>query len=130
MVERFSGPGDDVLYQDWLSAHPEGYVVNIGSSEASGYARLHRATCTTIKTLSGRGTTFVDQWVKLCSTSEKELNERVAASRGSPAAGLPGYSEPQNHPANRSGADHGILSTSTTNPYRPQSLTCGFADPS
>jgi len=85
MVKVFSRPGDDPAYQDWRAAHPDGYVVNIGSSGRSGHAVLHRTTCKWIKELHGQGTTFVDQWVKWCSTSEAELQERVTESRGTPA---------------------------------------------
>jgi hypothetical protein len=55
MIEKFSRPGDDTAYQDWLAAHPHGYVVNIGRSEASRHALLHLATCNTIKVLHGHG---------------------------------------------------------------------------
>jgi hypothetical protein len=85
MVEKFSRPSGDAAYQDWLTAHRDGYVVNIGRSGRSGHALLHRATCRTIRVLSGQQSTFVDQWVKWCSTSEAELQERVTESRGAPA---------------------------------------------
>jgi hypothetical protein len=78
MVEKFFRPGDDERYRDWLAANPCGYVVNLGRSGRSRHKKLHRATCKTIKELHGRGTTFVDQWVKWCSTDEEELQEEVA----------------------------------------------------
>jgi hypothetical protein len=85
MVEKFFQPGDNPRYQAWLAAHPDGYVVNIGRSGRSGRAFLHRATCKWIKELHGRGNTFVDQWVKWCSTSEEELQEEVKEARDVPA---------------------------------------------
>jgi hypothetical protein len=85
MIKKFSQPGDNERYQDWLAANPEGYVVNIGRSGRSNHALLHRATCKWIKELHGRGTTFVDQWVKWCSTSEEKLQEEVKEERGAPA---------------------------------------------
>jgi hypothetical protein len=85
MIEKFFRVTDDPDYQDWLGAHPDGYVVNIGRSGRSGHALLHRATCKWIKELHGHGGTFVDQWVKWCSTSKAELQEAVTESRGKPA---------------------------------------------
>ena len=85
MIEEFLQPGDDAAYQDWLTAHHDGYVVIIVPSGALDYARLHRATCRAIRVLTGQGSTFVDQWIKWCSASETELQERVTQSQGEPA---------------------------------------------
>lgn len=85
MVERFFRIDDDPRYQRWRDAHPDGYVVNIGRSGRSDHARLHRATCKWVRELHGGGSTFVDQWVKWCSTAEAELQDAVTESRGRPA---------------------------------------------
>lgn len=85
MIEKFFRPGDDPAYREWLAAHPDGYVVNIGRSGRSGHALLHRATCKWIRELHGNGSTFVDQWIKWCSMSEAELQDEVTESRDAPA---------------------------------------------
>ena len=84
MVEVFRR-GDDTAYREWLAAHPDAYVVNIGASGRTGHTVIHRTTCEWIKELHGQGRTHGDQWAKWCCASEAELQERVEDTRGTPA---------------------------------------------
>lgn len=74
-------PRDDSDYFRWLAAHPDGYVVNTEPG-GRGYALLHRAACDTIR---NRPPHIGPSYVKVCSTSETELQGRVTERRGEPA---------------------------------------------
>ena len=60
----------DEAFLAWLVAHPDGYVINIGRSER-GYARLHRASCSTIT----RRPPLTGPYIKICSVSPAELDQ-------------------------------------------------------
>lgn len=72
-VEEFQD--GDAGYLDWVAAHPDGDVINIGRSRR-GYARLHRATCATITSKPP----FTGPYIKICSGVLTEL-DRWALSR-------------------------------------------------
>ncbi len=73
-------PHDDSDYLRWLSAHPDGYVINTEPG-GRGYARLHRARCDTIRT---RPPFIGPSYVKVCGTNLVELDEWVIRRRGAP----------------------------------------------
>ena len=66
-VEEFRDRDAD--YMGWVTAHRDGYVINVGRS-GRGYARLHRATCGTIT----RRPPFTGPYTKICSTGLSELD--------------------------------------------------------
>ena len=74
-------PPDDAAYLAWLDANPDGYVINTEPG-GRGYARLHRATCDTIRT---RPPFIGPFYIKLCSTSVEEFDEWAFQLRGAPA---------------------------------------------
>jgi hypothetical protein len=59
----------DAEYLDWVTAHRDGYVINIGRS-GRGYARLHRATCGTITSRPP----LTGPYIKICSTTLTDLD--------------------------------------------------------
>ncbi len=66
----------ELEYQRWLKAYPEGYVLNARRDVSPSYMVLHRANCRTISRyvgkiaengFTGRG------YIKICSTRSGEL---------------------------------------------------------
>jgi hypothetical protein len=68
---------NDAAFLAWLSAHDNGYVINIGRSER-GYARLHRASCGTVT----RRSPLTGPYIKICSVSLAELDQWSARRPG------------------------------------------------
>ncbi|MGH2893183.1 MAG: hypothetical protein ACRDPM_07940, partial [Solirubrobacteraceae bacterium] len=58
-------------YLNWIAAHPDGFVINVQRSHSPIDARLHQASCWTIR--GGRGRALTDQWVKVCSIDPTEI---------------------------------------------------------
>lgn len=52
-MEKFTD--DDAGYLRWISDHPDGFVVNVERGERSGYAVLHRASCSSISRARDNG---------------------------------------------------------------------------
>ena len=68
--------GNDSLYQKWLIAHPDGYVLNSRRSITPSYLVLHRANCTFIKQHSSdaRDGAFTERgYIKICSDDLSSL---------------------------------------------------------
>lgn len=66
---------DDAGYEAWLTAHPEGWVVNALRSLSAAYLKLHHADCATIsrlRTSCSRWTTGA--YIKLCAERREELD--------------------------------------------------------
>lgn len=68
---------NDAAFLAWLSAHGDGYVINIGRG-GHGYARLHRADCGTIS----RRPPLTGPYIKICSVSLAELGHWSAQRPG------------------------------------------------
>ena len=68
---------NDAAFLAWLSAHGDGYVINIGRG-GRGYARLHRADCGTIT----RRPPLTGPYIKICSVSLAELGHWSAQRPG------------------------------------------------
>lgn len=66
---------DDRGYLAWTTAHPDGYVINIQRSLNPADARLHRADCYTINGHPARGQTWTGPYIKVCSTSVRDVRE-------------------------------------------------------
>jgi len=75
---RGLGPGSDVQlfvdddssYLQWLSEHPDAYVINTTRRPGPGYLVLHRARCRTISGPSS-GSTFTGEYSKACGTRQE-----------------------------------------------------------
>ncbi len=76
--------GDDVGYLEWLSAHPEGYVLNTRRPNGDpDYIVLHRATCRHISRGTHRHGAWTERkYLKICAISLSEL-QSVAQRFGS-----------------------------------------------
>ena len=74
---------DDHGYADWLSRHPDGFVINTYMKPSPTYLKLHRATCAAIGRLQTRAKTFTDgQYSKLCG-ERRELEKHARRLGGS-----------------------------------------------
>jgi len=62
--------GDDAGYVSWLEAHPAGFLVNIHKSYNLESARLHHASCYTLRNQRG---TLTDPYIKVCADQLAEL---------------------------------------------------------
>jgi hypothetical protein len=74
---------DDQGYLAWTAAHPGGHVINVERSLNPGNARLHRADCYTINGRPARGQTWTGSYIKVCSTSARELHEWASTNLSS-----------------------------------------------
>jgi hypothetical protein len=57
---------DDAAYRAWLTADPDGFVVNTEKVPTARYLRLHRSTCSYIKAWADRNPTSTT-YTKVCS---------------------------------------------------------------
>jgi hypothetical protein len=76
-VIRFSD--DDEGYLDWVSAHPEGFVLNVRRVPDPSYVVLHRASCGSISGKQARGAFTERKYRKVCADSVAALS--IAAQR-------------------------------------------------
>lgn len=74
-------PPDDSAYLGWLTANPNGYVIN-AEPGWRGYVLLHLATCTHIR---NRPPFIGPTYTKYCSDSAAELDGRALQRRGAAA---------------------------------------------
>jgi hypothetical protein len=66
---------NDDGYMDWISQHPDGFVINTYAKPSRAYLKLHQATCPSISRLQPGARTFTEgQYSKLCG-SQAELEE-------------------------------------------------------
>ena len=68
-------PPDDARYREWISTWPDGYVLNCLTSRNPLDSRLHRAWCSSISELQPDKSTFVGEWIKVCSTDRRKVQE-------------------------------------------------------
>jgi glycosyltransferase involved in cell wall biosynthesis len=59
---------DDLGYLDWLSHHPDRFVINTTRRPSKSYLMLHRANCRTIGPLQAGAGTFTGDCSKLCGS--------------------------------------------------------------
>ncbi len=77
---RFSD--DDASYLAWLTAHPNGFVVNVRRSPDPDYVALHRASCKSISSDKRRPGAYTARgYRKVCGITEAEL-KLAAKSEG------------------------------------------------
>ena len=62
--------GDDAGYLSWLENHPAGYLINIGKSYSPTGARMHHASCYTLRNQVSAQT---DSYVKVCADHLADL---------------------------------------------------------
>ncbi|QNI06033.1 hypothetical protein GAN17_06805 [Mycobacterium kubicae] len=77
---------DDAGYLAWLTAHPEGYVVNISRSHNTPQARLHHASCRTIHNQTLVGSMWTGPYVKVCSEHLADIEQWATETLGQPIA--------------------------------------------
>lgn len=68
-------PRDDAEYLAWISTWPDGYVLNCLASRNPTDSRLHRARCPSIGELQADKSTFVGEWIKVCSTNRHAVQQ-------------------------------------------------------
>jgi hypothetical protein len=78
MLSRFHN--DDAAYEQWLAAHPTGYVFNDFPGRDASMKLFHRATCPTLVRMDDRGRRTVVQ--KICTTTFTEMLEEVNRQYG------------------------------------------------
>lgn len=62
--------GDDTGYLSWLGTHPAGYLINIHKNYNPTDARLHHASCYTLRNQRG---TLTDPYIKVCADQVADL---------------------------------------------------------
>ena len=66
--------GNDDLYQDWLAANADGFVVNTRRARRASYMMLHRASCSFIKESPWPPGRFTERtYIKVCAPTVDEL---------------------------------------------------------
>ena len=74
--------GDDVGYLDWISSHPEGFVLNANRPPTAGYVVHHRATCRTISGDPANGRAWTADYLKVCSDEGAGIGRWVREATG------------------------------------------------
>ncbi|WP_374558544.1 DGQHR domain-containing protein [Thermomonas sp.] len=74
--------GNDVAYLQWLSSHPDGFVLNRRRGKSDGYLVLHRAGCRLVSDAGDNPSGgFTERaYVKVCSVDVGELREHAVAA--------------------------------------------------
>ena len=80
-VREFS-TGDDWAYVDWTASTPNGYVLRIARSHNPRDARMHRATCHTIRGDPRLGQSWTRGSVKVCAQDWRALDDWALANAG------------------------------------------------
>lgn len=79
-VQEFSG--DDEGYQNWVTNHLQGYVINTyqnANATQANYMSLHQASCRHISNFEGgnSGAFTAGQYMKVCATDVASLRDWV-----------------------------------------------------
>lgn len=74
-VVEFSG--DDKAYQEWVTSHPQGFVVNTNQGISPKYMVLHKARCSHVSNFSTRkqGAFTQGDFMKACAVEIDRLRE-------------------------------------------------------
>jgi hypothetical protein len=76
---------DDRKYEEWLRAHPHGFVINTPRVPDKTYVKLHASECWTINGVPSRGAKWTEgQYIKVCSESRSELEKWTKEKFGIP----------------------------------------------
>jgi hypothetical protein len=78
-VEEFSG--DDKAYREWVTNHPQGFVINTNRGGNPEYMVLHKAKCGYVSNFDKReqGAFTERDLMKVCSTEVDPLREWAKA---------------------------------------------------
>ena len=57
---------DDAGYLDWITTHPDNYVINAERRPKAGYLRLHLATCRFVTGTPAHGQHWTKDYIKIC----------------------------------------------------------------
>ena len=68
---------DDDGYISWLSAHPDGFVLNCGRPPTPSYLMLHRSTCGTISRASGTNWTVLPEGLRRHVRGNRRLGKQI-----------------------------------------------------
>ncbi len=79
---RRSFVDDDRAYLQWLSANPDGFVLNTDRRPNSGYGALHRSTCRSISGTPARGRSWTADYAKHCAANSADLVTWIYATVG------------------------------------------------
>jgi hypothetical protein len=67
---------DDAGYRAWLTAHPDGFVINTTPRYSRTYLKLHRATCPSVSQLQpGYSTWTAGAYIKVCGLTRVAIQE-------------------------------------------------------
>jgi hypothetical protein len=75
---------DDIGYLQWLTAHPDGFVMNADRNPVPAYLLLHRTSCHTISGTPARGSRWTGDYIKFCGRRH-ELEEFARCNVGGEA---------------------------------------------
>jgi hypothetical protein len=78
-VQEFSG--NDKEYQEWVTRHPQGFVVNTAQGISPEYMALHKASCGHVSNFNSHkpGAFTERDYMKACSTDLDRLREWAKA---------------------------------------------------
>jgi hypothetical protein len=87
-------PKSDKEFASWISAHPEGFVLNTAANPSATYMVLHKATCPLISPARmgvARGACTQKQYRKVCAEDAPMAHSR--SDVGGAILRLPGENE-------------------------------------
>ena len=70
-------------YREWLSAHPNGFVLNLRRRHDPSYLVLHRARCHSVSSTKRENYTTTN-YRKVCASTAAEIEEWCQESMGAP----------------------------------------------
>lgn len=73
---------DDAGYLGWLADHPDGHVINVARSGNATQARVHHASCRTIRGRISASSTWTGAYVKVCAKHLVELERWAIEALG------------------------------------------------
>jgi hypothetical protein len=71
MMEEFTN--SDSRYREWLTEHPQGYVLNTRRRPDPDYMVLHRSECRSISRPADPGAFTERSYIKVCSDTRDDL---------------------------------------------------------
>lgn len=77
----------DCEYLDWLTKHPNGYVLNRYRYKSDGYLILHKADCEKIRSynkMAQPGGFTSRSYIKVCADTISDLEDYVRTNGGRP----------------------------------------------
>ncbi len=75
---------DDQGFQQWMTDHPQGYILNCHREPKANYLVLHTAQCWTLNQLPEGGSSWTTMYRKVCSMDQATLNHWANQIGGQP----------------------------------------------